>query len=109
VLLRSKLPQWTHIHSHRFSGVYGYCLSQVMSAVNAKREAMVRFLMLRAEISDEELMSVDVQHVPEPLRASIERHPGGVVEWRRREWSHDVRFFLLAWRRSVVVQGLSSS
>jgi hypothetical protein len=41
--------------------------------------------------------------------ALIERHPGGVVEWRRREWSHDVRFFLLAWRRSVVMQGLSSS
>ena len=90
-------------------GVYGYCLSQVMDAVKRKHEAMVRFLMLRAEISDEELMSVDVQRVPEPLRASIERHPGGLVEWRRREWSHDVRFFLLAWRRSVVMQGLSSS
>jgi hypothetical protein len=90
-------------------GVYGYCLSQVMDAVNVKDEAMVRFLMLRAEISDEELMSVDVQHVPEPLKASIERHPGGVVEWRRRERSHDARFFLLAWRRSVVMQGLSSS
>jgi hypothetical protein len=81
------------------------CLSQVMDAVDRKREAMVRFLMLRAEFSDEELMSVDVHHVPEPLRASIQR---GIAEWRRREWSHDVRFFLLAWRRPVVMQGLSS-